>query len=132
MSATTTNERPLENLTVAELKEQAGDLGVSYSGVEPIDAGGNTPGKADWIRAVRLAEATAGKRMDPPSAQQIIRTGLVAGPSDEEIREAVLEVHPDSKIEPGWVAWTIRNGRRNETEWCEAHKERLKELRPGI
>lgn len=128
----TASDKPLDALTVKELRERAKELGLSYSDVDPLEAGGDTPVKADWLRAVRLAEAAAGEADDPPSQQDLIRAGLVEGLSNPEIRDRVLEVYPDSKMKPEHVSWTIGNERRNETEWWETHKERLKELRPGI
>lgn len=60
-----------------------------------------------------------------PSQQDLIRDGLVRRLSRDEIVEAVLKVHPDSKITPGWVGWTIGNERRRETAWWKENRDRL-------
>lgn len=122
----------LEDLTVKELKARAKDSGISYSDLEPIEAGGKTPAKADWVHTIQLAGARAGEADELPSQQDLIRVGLLEGLTNPEIRDRMLEVYPDSAMKPEHVSWTIGNERRNETDWWETHKERLKEVRPGI
>lgn len=61
----------------------------------------------------------------------MIRALVLDGKSNEEIVEAVKEVHPDAAIKPSHVSWEIGNQHRNETDWWERNRERVGEVRPG-
>ncbi len=54
MSSTTTNRA--EEMTLAELKARAGELGIEASQVEAIETTSDVPIKADWLRVVLGAE----------------------------------------------------------------------------
>jgi len=64
-----------------------------------------------------------------PSAQAIIRAGLEQDLSNAEIIQTVKEAYPDSNIKPGWVAWTIGNERRRETDWWKQYGPQIVEER---
>ena len=49
---TVVTTRPPEEMTLAELKARAKELGIESSQVEPIEATGEVPVKADWLREV--------------------------------------------------------------------------------
>lgn len=53
---TVVTTRPPEEMTLAELKARAKELGIESSQVEPIEATGEVPVKADWLREVLRAE----------------------------------------------------------------------------
>jgi len=66
-----------------------------------------------------------------PPQQDLIRAGLLEGLTNEEIRDRVLEVYPDSAIKPAHVSWTLGNERRNSSAWWQKHRQRIGTLRPG-
>jgi hypothetical protein len=61
---TVANTKPLHEMTLPELKERAIELGVEPSLIEPLEASGEVPNKADWLRAVEHAEATRAEFKD--------------------------------------------------------------------
>jgi hypothetical protein len=82
-------------------------------------------GKAKGKRATKGKEKV-------PSAQDLIRAGLAAGETNEEIRDRVLKVHPDSKIQKnptGWVGWTIGQERKKGSPWWQEHGKKVAEDR---
>lgn len=92
----------------------AEERGVDPDAVEGTGKGGAVT-KADVERYIESGAAS------PPSQQEITRRGLAAGLTNEEIVAEILEVHPDSKVKPSHVAWTIGNERRRGTAWWREH-----------
>ena len=70
----TTAKRP-DEMTLTELKARAGELGIETSAVEPLEADGDAPVKADWLREVLKAE---GARNDFKPEWREAGTELVA------------------------------------------------------
>lgn len=87
-----------------------------------LDRSGDTKGLGEGKKGRRTRSGS----QKVPSQQDLIRDGLVKGLSRPEIVEAVLKVHPDSKITSGWVGWTIGNERRRKTAWWKKYGANLR------
>lgn len=124
----TTIAAELKAMSVSDLKVRAKELGIAYSDVEPIEAGSNTPVKADWVRTILERQG-----VDQPSQQDIIRDGLARGLSNEEIAKAVRGIYPDSAVKPSHVSWTIQHERnKDRPDWFLRHRGALAEARPRV